>query len=224
VTPSPPSPAPPPPPIDRAAVTAALRAAPWPKIRAQLLRFAIARCKSRQRADDLVQDALVKVMSPTSSWNPATQPDVTRYLMGAIMMNMSTDRRSARARRDVPLSRGAKDDDAREGDHLRDANAFSEDVAARADLLTGRMTALRARLAGDALALELLELTVNGADTPAERCAATGRSHEAVESARRRMQHHAAQIAVEISGEIAGVDDGARARERATEEDESEVA
>ena len=221
MTSSPPSPATPPPPIDRAAVTAALRAAPWPQIRAKLLRFAVSRCKSRQRADDLVQDALVKVMSPTSSWNPATQPDVTRYLMGAIMMNLSTDRRSARARRDVPLSHGAKDDEAREGDHLRDANAFSEDGAARADLFARRMTALRARLSGDALALELLELTVNGADTPAERCAATGRTHEAVESARRRMQHHAAQIAVELSGEVASDATHARAQE---EDDESEVA
>jgi RNA polymerase sigma factor (sigma-70 family) len=193
-----------PPPPDRAAIVAFLRAQEWGKIRVELLRFAVPRCKSRELAEDLVQDAIIKVMTGDSSFDPSKHASLPRYMMGAIKYDLADTRRSARARKTVALShRRPEDDDAREGDHLPATNAFSEDVAVRVDLFTRRMNKLREKLAGDALALQLLDLTVDGVDTPAERATATGKSFEAIEAARRRMQFHAAAVAHEISGDDA---------------------
>lgn len=192
-----------PPPPDRAAVLAFLRKQEWGDLRVELLRFAMPRCKSRELAEDLVQDAIIKVMTGDSSFDPSQHPSVARYMMGAIKFALGDERKSARARKTVALSRGRPDDDMREGDHLQATNAFSEDVAVKVDLFTRRMTELRVRLARDAIALALLDLTIAGVDTPAERSAATGYTFEAIEAARRRMQHHAAAVARDISGDDA---------------------
>lgn len=209
-----------PPPPDRAAVLAFLRKQEWGDLRLELLRFAMPRCKSRELAEDLVQDAIIKVMTGDSSFDPSQHPSVARYMMGAIKFALADERKSARARKTVALSRGrSDDDDVREGDHLQATNAFSEDVAVKVDLFTRRITELRGRLARDAVALALLDLTIAGVDTPAERAAATGYTFEAIEAARRRMQHHAAAVAREISG-----DDPIDADDERRAEQEGEVA
>ncbi len=216
-----------PPPPDRAAIVAALRKENWARIRLELLRFAVPRCKSRELAEDLVQDAMIKVMSADSSYDPAKHPSLPRYLMGAIKFALNDERRSARARKTVAISRKRpEDDDVREGDHLPSPNAFSEDVAIRVDLFTRRMTRLRELLAKDSLALKVLDLTITGVDTPAERAAASRESFEAIEAARRRMQHHAAIVAREIADDDDGTEDRAAAApaRRAGGAEEGDVA
>jgi DNA-directed RNA polymerase specialized sigma24 family protein len=211
------------PPIDRALVARRLKDEDWERTRVELLRFAISQCKSRELADDLVQDAIIRVMSADSTWNPATHPKLSRYLMGRIKFDLSTARRSAYARKTVALSRSSGsnedgEDAPREGDDIAATNAFSEDVAERVDLFTRRMTKLREELAKNkaGLALELLDLTVEGVDTPAERAARTGKSFEAIEAARRQMQHHAARVA-----QMIGDDESPAARD---DEAEGEIA
>jgi DNA-directed RNA polymerase specialized sigma24 family protein len=171
----------------------------WGDLYARLLDFATHRCpKSPALAKDLTQEAIARVFSYQSKWDPQKEPDLLRYLMSVVNTLRSNERTSAAALRtksttDRPVKRAAE--------AVADPNAFSEAKVADHDLFSRRLTLLAERLVGDPEAHRLLELAVDGVDTPAEIRRITGWSAETVMSGRRRMLRAAAKVAQDLGSQ-----------------------
>ena len=66
-------------------VDALLRKQDWGRIRVQLLLFARPRAKSEAKANDVVQEAMMRVFDPTwEPWDPSKYPNVVDFLTSII--------------------------------------------------------------------------------------------------------------------------------------------
>jgi hypothetical protein len=179
----------------RARIDDAIRGVDWSRIHARLLAFAFARCRSRERAEDLAQGAIRCVLDPAyAEWDPQAQPNLVRFLGSIVNRNLWNERQSARSKRDVAL-----DDES--SARLPDARGFSETAAADRDRCARGIALLRVRLQtkNDALALAVLDAVIDGAETPAAIAAELGRSVDEIVFARRRLHRAAADVTRTLS-------------------------
>jgi DNA-directed RNA polymerase specialized sigma24 family protein len=183
-----------------AAVSAALSDVDWAALRKRLVLFAYGRCKDRAMASDLAQEALRRLWEPTTSWDPAAEPDPLKYAMSTVNSILWGERVSARAK-DVPLDASGPDEPRDESLEPPDPNGMTEDRFANADLAARRVHLLRTRLAEDPRALAVLELTVAGHDAPSTMSTTSGLSYEDVIAARKRLQRAAAGVARDLPDE-----------------------
>jgi DNA-directed RNA polymerase specialized sigma24 family protein len=174
----------------------------WGDIHARLLDFAEARSggkrgKAKALALDLVQEAILRVYSSQSRWDPEKEPQILGYLMSVV----NTLRWGEKIRHDVSKTvstEGRKGK--RAADQVADPNAFSESSAAESDLRARQYALLRERMADDPHVLQFLDCLVTGKESAAEICAATGWSKERHNAVRRRMLRAAALVARDLGG------------------------
>ena len=194
---------------DPAAFARAVRGIEWGKVYAQLHRFALNRCKRKEMAQDLAQEAVRRVIDSTiSPWDPAKEPDPARLLMSIVNSLLANDRTSARATRNVPMT-----DTGRSGDEanrkvtrnleFKDERAFSEETFTTNDLFARRLALLETRLADKPFALQVLAWMTEGHDTPAAICAVSGKTLEQVIAVRKLIHRQAEQVARDLDDEPA---------------------
>lgn len=193
-------------PMDENPIRSLLEKQDWGDIHARVLDFATYRVgdkTSNARAEDLTQAAIARVYAYDSKWDPAKEPDLTRFLMSVVNSLLANERTSAREQRNVSFS-DPKSPTARRAlraaQRVSDPRAHSEAEHVDHDLLARRLTLLGERFAGDPQALEYLALLQSGEDSPAEIRAATGWSAETVMNVRRRVLRGAALVARDLGG------------------------
>jgi DNA-directed RNA polymerase specialized sigma24 family protein len=170
----------------------------WADLYARLVDYATHRCRSKTQGKDLAQSAIARVYAYDSKWDPEKEPLLLRYLMSVVNTLASNERTSAAAQRNVSMER----EHVRvRVERVRDESAISEARAVDGDLFARRLALLKNRIADDAQATRVLELALDGAETPAEIGAATGWTANVVNAARLRMQRHAARVAAELDVE-----------------------
>jgi len=190
----------------------------WGDLYARLLDFATHRCKPDALAKDVTQEAITRVFAYDSNWDPTKEPDLLRYLMSVVNSLLANERTSAAAKRTDSMSRKRP---LAAAEAVGDPQAFSETKAVENDLLTRRMTLLTERLVGDAKATTMVELMVQGVDSPTEIRRLTGWTADEVMATRRRMLRAAALVARDL-GSPSG--DDALTSAAAADDDEDEVA
>jgi Sigma-70 region 2 len=174
----------------------------WGDIHARLLDFAEARCggkraKATAQAKDLVQEAILRVYSSQSRWDPEKEPQIVGYLMSVV----NTLRWGEKVRHDVSKTASTADlRTKRAADQVADPSAFSESSAAESDLRARRFTLLRERMADDPNVLQFLDCLVAGKESAADICEATRWSKEKHNAVRRRMLRAAALVARDLGG------------------------
>jgi DNA-directed RNA polymerase specialized sigma24 family protein len=169
----------------------------WAVIKVRLFDFAKYRSKSPALAEDLAQAAIMRVYAHDSTWDPAKEPDLLRYLMSVVNSLLWNERQSAASKRTTSMTGKRR---LAVAEAVADPQAFSEDKAADTDLFTRRMTLLTERMAGDPKVLRMIELMVQGVDSPAEIRKITGWSADDVMATRRRMLRAAAVVARDLAG------------------------
>jgi DNA-directed RNA polymerase specialized sigma24 family protein len=191
---APPDPAAAPP---RAVVDAALRKVAWASVYPRVLAFAIARTKSKARAEDLTQDAIRAVYDhELRAWNPVAAPDILPVLLGIVRRNLSNERASGRVHHEITVMSKSHDVRVtRAVSQIASSIPTPESALATHDLLARRIAALRARAAADPLVLSLLSLTEDGVDTAADQAASLSAPIEDIRRARRRLFDHVAAVA-----------------------------
>jgi hypothetical protein len=162
-----------------------LKAQNWPRVRAELLRFACHVARSRQAADDLVQEAIQRAIDPDGDpWDPDVEPLLAKHLM-RIIDNIHRGERDKREVRLDPRNKATVEErTARHPVTPEDAALAAEgDRAARRTL-----EAVKAALGDDPLALQVVALSEDGVDRPADQVMATGARIEDIRNARKRVQ------------------------------------
>jgi DNA-directed RNA polymerase specialized sigma24 family protein len=174
----------------------------WADLYARLVDYATHRCRSKTQGKDLAQSAIARVYAYDSKWDPEKEPLLLRYLMSVVNTLASNERTSAAAQRNVSME---KTHVRVRAERVRDESAISEARAVDGDLFARRLALLKNRIADDAQATRVLELALDGTETPAEIGAATGWTAKIVSAARLRMQRHAVRVAAEL--DVEGDDD-----------------
>jgi DNA-directed RNA polymerase specialized sigma24 family protein len=169
----------------------------WSDVSARLVAFASYRAGSPALGKDLAQEAVTRVYAYESKWDPKKDPDLARYLMSVVNSLLANERSSAAGQRTSSIETKRVQ---RAAMKVSDPQAVSEDKLADTDLFTRRLTLLTERMAGDADVLRLIELMVEGVDTPVEIRKRTGWSAEVTAAARKRMLRGAAVVARDIGG------------------------
>jgi len=166
---------------------AALARVDWRELCPRLENFARAIGATSSDAEDAVQTAVKQLFAGATHWHPVTHPDVGRHLMRAVRRTLSRARRSAEIRREVLL------------DSFEDEPAPASERAARerAARAAEVMVRLREAMAGDGLALTLLDLAAEGVDRPAAQAARLGLPKGEVYDARDRITRQLRRVAAE---------------------------
>jgi DNA-directed RNA polymerase specialized sigma24 family protein len=199
-----------PPKRSRAEVDALLKKQDWRRIHAELLAFAIRRTKSRVHAEDLVQEALRRVLDANwEPWDPEKNPSLLHFLTGIVNRNLSNDRTHSRVHRELAMDR-----EAAVGSKLRKVADEADEVAVDASLLEDRtiagelcvrrMDRLRADVASDGVVSAIVEQNVEGVEAPRELVIATGYAIEVIREGQRRLARHVARVTREIPAEVEG--------------------
>jgi DNA-directed RNA polymerase specialized sigma24 family protein len=175
-------PSPDPPSSDAAAL---VPAKDWPRIRAEMVRFACRLARSRGAADELVQEAVARVIDrERDPWDPETEPLLAKHMMRIIENIARGNRAKVAVRRDPRNVAAVEERTIRRPESPEDAALGAEgEREAR-----GTLDEVKAELAGDAPALEVVDLSERGVDRPADQAAATGRPIEEIRNARRRVR------------------------------------
>jgi DNA-directed RNA polymerase specialized sigma24 family protein len=171
-------------------------------LREAVLAYALRLTRSRPRAEELTQEALLLSMT-TRAWNPAAQPVLLRHLFGIVKSLRWSEDISARPRyeadaghEEARLAGGAAaSPEASTLEHARRA----EDEARAAQ----QVEALRARLTqgGHELELSVCDLMAEGTTKPKELAERTGRPYTEVDAAIRRVRRYAKSIEAREPGE-----------------------
>jgi DNA-directed RNA polymerase specialized sigma24 family protein len=169
-------------------------------VQKRLLAYAFAITKSKEQAEDLVQDAIRRAFDPEeTAWNPVTFPDVTFFLMSLVRRNASNDRAGARHHHEITVQSDAHEIRVtRAAARVPSAAPTPEAAAATHDLFTRRLAALRARAAADPLVLSLVDAMESDIETPAEQVESLSVPLEDIRRARRRLFDHAAIVARDL--------------------------
>ncbi|HEY2514619.1 MAG TPA: sigma factor [Polyangiaceae bacterium] len=205
------------PPTNRfAAVQALLDDVNWIAFRFTLANYAFGRCHDRKMADDLAQEAIRRLWEPTSAWDPSVEPDLLAYAMGTVNSILWGERTRAEAK-NVPLDTSGADG----AFEPADPRGMTEERLADVDLAARRLNLLRTRLAHDPEAMQIVELTLEGLDTPFDQRTRMGLSEAEILAARKRVQRAAAAVARDVPDEDPPSRPGS---EESGEDDEKEVA
>ncbi len=187
----------------------AITKAEWLVHRERLVKFAFYRTRSHERADDLTQEAMRRVVDDNwEPWDPTTHPDIVRYMMSIVNRLIANKRTEAATHREIAMSSAEKSSRAerraeREADRMPAAQRSPEEAVVAADLASRRITMLRARLAerNDTLALLCLERFMQGIDKPAELALALGTTIAEAIKARDRVFYQAERVARDLGDE-----------------------
>ena len=183
-------------PRDRRAIRKLLDDAEWDRIYPRLVAFATSRVQSLALGKDLAHEAVARVYSHDSTWDPAKHPDLERYLMSLVNSKLANDRSSAAAQRNVSI-----DQVRASAERVKDSEAPADEQLANAQIFARRMEMLRERLAGDEDALRALDLKMNGIETPAAIASAARWLLKRAAAACLRVQRNAASVARDIGGD-----------------------
>jgi DNA-directed RNA polymerase specialized sigma24 family protein len=179
-----------------------------PGVRLQAIQYAMRKTRSKADADDLVQEALSRVFdSDASPWDPDGGKTFLAHL-GSVMNGLHINRvRSAQHRREVVGSALVDEVAPAAGALPADEALERHETFARLSSLVG---ALRDRLKGDVLALEVLDLAYAGYEHPAAQAEQLGCPVATVREANRRLKYQAARLLEEerASGRAPGGNGG----------------
>lgn len=153
----------------------------WGRTYKLLMNF-IRRYATEQEAGDAIQSAIAKLWARKAAWNDVDEPAVTRHLMGMVRNEVTTARGRAHRRHEIPSE---TIDDAPDG-RLAGLSRKAMDEE--------NMAALRADLAGDPLALRLLDQWENRVDEPAEQARRLGKPVSQIYDARDRIWRKVAAL------------------------------
>ena len=79
--------------------------AEWIVLRERLVKFAFSRTRLHERADDLAQEAMRRVLDDHwEPWNPATHPDILRYMMSIVNREIANKRSMAATHREIAMA------------------------------------------------------------------------------------------------------------------------
>ena len=134
-------------------------------------------------AQDLAQEAISRLFDPNyAGWDQARQPVLLEFL-GSVVNGLISNLRKKRRRRGahLPLEGPGRP-------HLACECAGAETRVSQADELTRIWALLQQELQGDPLAVQVLELTIEGCERPRHQAAALGVDVERIYQARRRLR------------------------------------
>jgi hypothetical protein len=196
-----------------------LRAQDWGRIRAKLTACAwraLGWGKEREEdAADMAQEAIARAFQREGGWDPEKQP-LLRYLCNRVIGMVKNDRRLFRNRFEVPLRDDDRDDGAADdpagGSHGREEHDAPDagSLEPLEHVIDKRRYGVRfrvrivARLAGDEIALAVVNMMLEGIEGVEEQAAHCNYSLAELRFARRRVFHHAHRIAKELASERAG--------------------
>ena len=167
-------------------------------------------------AKELAQDAMAKAIDPAGSpWDPDEQPNLKEHLGSLMNSAMANRRRGERRHPFVPYERG-KD--------LRvdpaptvEQRMVQEDEASE---LEGEMVVLRARLAGDTIALGKIDLLYRGIDDAATQAEHLKCAVAEIYQASKRIAYHVERIKEARGRTVRAAPEGPRAPEPTPSETE----
>ena len=149
----------------------------WRKLYEIVLAYALRRTGSREQADDVTHDAFMRA-STTRSWNPATEPSYAKYMMTIVKSVLSHERKS-RAMQSEHETQAVTERQTIEGSSTASAEQVVLDRTHRERRqrdCARQLAALREKLAGFDLELQIIELAENEVDDPPKQAKATGRT------------------------------------------------
>jgi len=165
----------------------------WRDLHQAVRTFAFRLTRSHAHADDLTQEAFKRLMT-TRAWNPATVPSLAKHMMMIVKSVLSHERQSRQGDLEMQASIEQQTVD---GGAARSAEQMSLDQGGRdrsQRSAARRLAALRERLAGFDLELELIDLTQQEVDSRAEQAKRVGRPVGEVYEAWRRIRRYAAGL------------------------------
>ena len=174
----------------------------WADIHARLLDFAEARsggkrAKAKAQANDLAQEAVLRVYSSQSRWDPEKEPELLAYLMSVV----NTVRWGERVSHDVAKTVSTADrKTARAAARVADPTAFSESSAVSSDLRARQYALLRERMADDPNGLQFLDCVADGKESAEDIGKALDWTKEKHNAVRRRTLRAAALVARDLGG------------------------
>jgi len=164
------------------------------------LDFAQKITRSREAAEELTQEALLRLMT-TRPWNPLGKTSLERHVCGIVRSLLSAERTSKRSKNE----RLAMTEHALLAEGGDSAEAMSLDRAERERkeaVAAQRVAKLRTKLKGYVLELLILDLMQNeGIRKPAELATRTGKPVAEVNDARERIRRYMKSIIAAESGE-----------------------
>jgi DNA-directed RNA polymerase specialized sigma24 family protein len=180
-------------------------------VRHRLEAFADARAGSVVDPDDVLSEALARVMNPKQSpWDPSSGKPFIEHVGSVINGLAINERRRARVRNEVVDSNLAEGDLAVDPDPLPDEDVATREGRARIEIVRLRLQAeLEQR---DPVAAGVYRQVVAGLESATEQAAAAGCSVADVYEAHRRIKTRGQQILATVMKEEAS---GMRERRRA---------
>jgi DNA-directed RNA polymerase specialized sigma24 family protein len=163
----------------------------WGRLRLQVLNLAMKLARSRAAAEDLVQEAILRVIDPDGDpWDPATEPELARHLMRIIDNIRRVERAHRKVQRDPSIEATVEERMTPRAPtpEKPSVDAEGEGAAQR------RLAAVKEKLGDDPVALKVIEQTEQGVDRPAEQALATGESLDDIRTARKRVRTAIATI------------------------------
>ena len=170
----------------------------WKEIRKNLKLFAYKATGSRSmdRAEDFAQDAIARLWTDAGvRWDPATEPNLFRFLTGLVRGELSNERR---LKETTSVTRPGRETIEA---HADPRNETPERLLLHAETSDRVLRALRERAAKDAIGLDVVDMYERRIDDAADQAKASGHSIEDIRRARRRVSDHAAAIYRELGEE-----------------------
>ena len=191
----------------RAAVDALLRKQDWGRIHAELVEFALRRVKGKDRADDLAQEAIRRVLDANwEPWDPVAKPSLLEFLMGIVNRIVSNERSGHRVHRELAMDRTAEQGTrarrvAAQAEKVVSGEASPETRVIAAQLASRRMERLRGEIAEDVPLQKLVAQREDNVTKASEQATAMSCSVEEVYFANRRLNRIVARVCGDVPAE-----------------------
>lgn len=159
-----------------------------PGLRARLIRHAYARCGSVTNAQDIVQEAIKKVLEGSAPWR---EKELIDHL-GSVINTVAWNRANSAAAKREGLYRPEHAERIVDGAPNPEQALIEREEARELALLVQRcLAALRMRLQGDDVALIVLDCFEHGVESADEQAETSSKSRDEIDKARRRLGYSA---------------------------------